>query len=36
MQGVWISISCFGSALLKLYEGLGVQASKETVRKLTF
>ena len=36
MLGVWISVSCFGSTPLKLFVGLGVQASKETARKLKF
>ena len=36
MLGVWISVSCFGSTPLKLFAGLGVQASKETARKLKF
>ena len=36
MLGVWISVSCFGSTPLKLFVGLGVQASKETARKLNF
>ena len=36
MLGVWISISCFGSTPLRRFVGLGVQASKETARKLKF
>ena len=34
--GVWISVSCFGFTSLKLFVGLGVQASEETERKLKF
>ena len=36
MLGVWISVSCFGSTPLKLFVKPGVQASKETAKKLKF
>ena len=36
MIGVWISVSCFGTTPLKLFVALGVQASKETAKKIKF
>ena len=35
-QGMWISVSCYGSTPGDFCVGLGVQASKETARKLKF